>query len=75
VKAPPRVAEPASAPTEGSGPALASSESLAEQYTRIAHADEGRPIDVVLRSLDLAIAGLALVALSPIVALVSLTSS
>jgi lipopolysaccharide/colanic/teichoic acid biosynthesis glycosyltransferase len=72
VRAPPRVAEPAGAPPEGSAPALASSESLAEQFSRIAHAYEGRPIDVVLRSLDLAIAGLCLMVLSPIVVLVSL---
>jgi lipopolysaccharide/colanic/teichoic acid biosynthesis glycosyltransferase len=72
VRAPPRVAEPAGAPPEGSAPALASSESLAEQFSRIAHAHEGRPIDVVLRSLDLAIAGLCLMVLSPIVVLVSL---
>ncbi len=72
MRAPPRVAEPAGAPPEGSAPASASSESLAEQFSRIAHAYEGRPIDVVLRSLDLAIAGLCLMVLSPIVVLVSL---
>jgi lipopolysaccharide/colanic/teichoic acid biosynthesis glycosyltransferase len=72
VKAPPRVAEPGgAAPPEGSAPALPKSESLAEQYARIAQADEGRPIDFVLRSLDLGIAGVALVVLSPIVALLS----
>jgi lipopolysaccharide/colanic/teichoic acid biosynthesis glycosyltransferase len=73
VKAAPRVAEPGgAAPAERPAPPSPTSESLAQQYARIAHADEGRPIDVVLRSLDLGIAGLALVVLSPIVALVSL---
>ncbi len=67
MKASPRIAESAPA-----APAPASSESLAEQYRRIAHADEGRPIDFVLRSLDLGIAGVALIVLSPIVAVMSL---
>jgi lipopolysaccharide/colanic/teichoic acid biosynthesis glycosyltransferase len=67
VKASPRIAESAPA-----APAPASSESLAEQYSRIAHADEGRPIDLILRSLDLGIAGVALIVLSPILAVMSL---
>jgi lipopolysaccharide/colanic/teichoic acid biosynthesis glycosyltransferase len=50
---------------------LPSPESLADRYARIAHAYQGRPIDFVLRSLDLAIAGLALVVLSPILAVVA----
>ncbi len=73
MKASSRVAESAgAAPPKGSAPASPSSESLAEQYSRIAHAYEGRPIDFVLRSLDLGIAGVALLVLSPIVAAVSL---
>jgi lipopolysaccharide/colanic/teichoic acid biosynthesis glycosyltransferase len=67
-----RVAEPAGVPGEGSAEPQAREETLAEQYARIAHADAGRPIDAVLRALDLTIAGLALLVLSPIVALVSL---
>ena len=59
------------APARGYARPLPSSESLAEQYARIAHAYQGRPIDFVLRSLDLAIAGLALVVLSPILAMVA----
>jgi lipopolysaccharide/colanic/teichoic acid biosynthesis glycosyltransferase len=46
-------------------------EPLAEQYARIAAAYERRFIDVVLRTLDVTIAGTALVVLSPIIALVS----
>ena len=73
MKAAPRVVEPGgAAPAERPAPASPTSESLDQQYARIAHADEGRPIDFVLRSLDVGIAGLALVLLSPIVALVSL---
>jgi lipopolysaccharide/colanic/teichoic acid biosynthesis glycosyltransferase len=67
-----RVAEPAGVPGEGSAEPDAREETLAEQYARIAHAYAGRPIDVVLRALDVTIAGLALLVLSPIVALVSL---
>jgi lipopolysaccharide/colanic/teichoic acid biosynthesis glycosyltransferase len=73
VKAFPRVGESAGAvPSQETVPDSALSESLAEQYARIAHAYEGRPIDIVFRAFDLAIAGLALVALSPILAVVSL---
>jgi lipopolysaccharide/colanic/teichoic acid biosynthesis glycosyltransferase len=67
-----RVAEPAGVPGEGPVGTDAREETLAEQYARIAHAYTGRPIDAVLRALDLTIAGLALLVLSPIVALVSL---
>ena len=56
--------------TEGA-PAPLRSESLAEQYARIAHAYEGRPIDAVLRCLDVSIAGFFLLILSPIIVLVS----
>ena len=66
-----RVVEPAGVPGEGPIQHAAPEETLAEQYARIAHAYEGRPIDVVLRALDVTIAGLALLVLSPIVALVS----
>ena len=47
-------------------------ETLAERYARIADAYEGRPIDVVLRALDVTIAGTTLLVLSPIIALVAL---
>jgi lipopolysaccharide/colanic/teichoic acid biosynthesis glycosyltransferase len=67
-----RVAEPAGVPGEGPVESHAREETLAEQYARIAHAYTGRPIDAVLRALDLTIAGLAVLVLSPIVALVSL---
>jgi len=60
------------ASAEGSAPGPAPVESLAEQYARIAHAYPGRPIDAVLRVLDLAIAGLALLVLAPILAVVSM---
>ncbi|HMC06021.1 MAG TPA: sugar transferase [Solirubrobacterales bacterium] len=52
-------------------PGSPASESLAEQYARIAHAYEGRPIDAMLRGLDVLIAGFFLLVLSPIIALVS----
>ena len=37
-------------------------ETLAERYARMAHAYEGRPIDLVLRTLDIAIAGVIVIA-------------
>jgi lipopolysaccharide/colanic/teichoic acid biosynthesis glycosyltransferase len=46
-------------------------ETLAERYARIAHAYEGRPIDLVLRSMDIAIAGSVLILLSPLIGLVA----
>ena len=46
-------------------------ESLAERYARIAHAYEGRAIDPVLRTFDIAISGTALILLSPLVAVVA----
>jgi lipopolysaccharide/colanic/teichoic acid biosynthesis glycosyltransferase len=52
-------------------PAL-SGEALAEQYARMAHAYEARPIDVVLRGLDVLISGSTLVLLSPVIATVAL---
>ncbi len=45
--------------------------SLAERYAQIAHEYEPRPIDSVLRALDVAIAGGAAIAASPVVAAVS----
>jgi lipopolysaccharide/colanic/teichoic acid biosynthesis glycosyltransferase len=44
---------------------------LAERYARMAHEDEGRPVDAALRALDVAIAGGALVATSPLVAAIA----
>src|SRR3954452_16841541 len=44
-------------------------ESLAERYAAIAHAYEPRPVDRVLRGLDLAIAGLVLLLSSPVLLL------
>ena len=49
-----------------------SSEPLAEQYSRMAHAYEGRPVDIVLRGLDVVISGATLLLLSPILAVVAL---
>jgi lipopolysaccharide/colanic/teichoic acid biosynthesis glycosyltransferase len=45
--------------------------SLAERYARMAHEDEGRPIDSVLRTLDVAIAGGVLVVASPVMAAIA----
>ena len=47
-------------------------ESLAAEFARTAHAYERRRIDAVLRGFDLAIAGLALLVLSPVLLLVAL---
>lgn len=47
-------------------------ESLAERYAAIAHAYERRPVDRVLRSMDLLIAGIVLLLASPILALFAL---
>jgi lipopolysaccharide/colanic/teichoic acid biosynthesis glycosyltransferase len=58
-------------PAAGIDPA---SESLAERYARMAHAYEGRPIDVVLRAMDVVIASTVLVFLSPLVVLVALAT-
>jgi len=52
-------------------PTALSGEALAEQYARMAHADEARPIDVVLRGLDVVISGATLVLLSPVIAAVA----
>jgi len=45
---------------------------LAEQYARIAHAYEGRPVDALLRALDVLLSGATLLLLSPLLGLVSL---
>ncbi len=69
---PRRLAESAPvAPREGAAAAPEPAETLEERYARMAHAYSGRPIDLVLRSLDVTIAGLALLLLSPVVAMVS----
>src|SRR3954469_24853433 len=44
-------------------------ESLAERYAAIAHAYEPRPVDRVLRAIDLAIAGSVLIVTSPVLLL------
>ena len=44
---------------------------LAERYAQMAHEYEGRPVDGVLRALDVAIAGGALVAGSPVIAAIA----
>ena len=46
--------------------------SLVERYARMAHTYEPRPVDTVLRALDVALAGAALVALSPLLGLAAL---
>jgi lipopolysaccharide/colanic/teichoic acid biosynthesis glycosyltransferase len=71
VNAPRRIAQPADLPSPRAAVARGATETLAEQYARIAHAYEGRTIDVVLRALDLTIAGFALLVLSPVLAVVS----
>ena len=58
-------------PAAGIDPA---SETLAERYARMAHAYEGRPIDVVLRAMDIVIASAVLVLLGPLVLLVALAT-
>jgi lipopolysaccharide/colanic/teichoic acid biosynthesis glycosyltransferase len=44
-------------------------ETLVERYARMAHTFERRRVDTVLRALDVAIAGVVLVVLSPVLAL------
>ncbi len=48
------------------------SEPLAEQYARMAHAYEGRRVDVVLRVLDILISATTLLVLSPVLVVVAL---
>jgi lipopolysaccharide/colanic/teichoic acid biosynthesis glycosyltransferase len=47
-------------------------ETLVERYARMAHTFERRPVDHVLRGIDVAIAGIALFVLSPVLALCAL---
>jgi lipopolysaccharide/colanic/teichoic acid biosynthesis glycosyltransferase len=54
--------------TAGEATAPAPSASLAERYARRAHAFEPRPIDRVLRVLDVVLAGAALVVAAPLLA-------
>jgi lipopolysaccharide/colanic/teichoic acid biosynthesis glycosyltransferase len=44
-------------------------ETLVERYAKMAHTFEPRPVDRVLRGFDVALAGIALVVLSPVLAL------
>ncbi len=62
---------PPDPPSPGVAGAQHGDESLAERYARIAHAYEGRPIDAVLRAMDIVIAGTALALLSPLIAAVA----
>jgi lipopolysaccharide/colanic/teichoic acid biosynthesis glycosyltransferase len=66
------MAQPANLTSPRAAVARGATETLAEQYARIAHAYEGRTIDVVLRALDLTIAGLALLVLSPLMLVASI---
>jgi lipopolysaccharide/colanic/teichoic acid biosynthesis glycosyltransferase len=72
VSATSRVADSAGADAPSEDVSRLQRESLAEQYARIAHAYEGRPIDTILRGLDVLIAAVSLAVLSPILAFVSL---
>jgi lipopolysaccharide/colanic/teichoic acid biosynthesis glycosyltransferase len=47
-------------------------ETLVERYARMAHTFERRPVDHVLRALDVAIAGVSLLLLSPVLAVCAL---
>jgi lipopolysaccharide/colanic/teichoic acid biosynthesis glycosyltransferase len=67
----PRSQPAPSAPGAGDAPA---EETLAERYSQIAHAYEGRRIDVVLRAMDVAIAGSVLILSSPVLALIALAT-
>jgi lipopolysaccharide/colanic/teichoic acid biosynthesis glycosyltransferase len=51
---------------------LASSDAIVRTYARMAHEFERRPVDGALRTLDVAIAATALLALSPVLALCAL---
>ncbi len=51
---------------------LEASQSLARRYGELAHAFEPRPVDAVLRGFDVVIAGLILVVLSPLIAVLAL---
>jgi lipopolysaccharide/colanic/teichoic acid biosynthesis glycosyltransferase len=68
------------APGSGSAPSApgaateGAEETLAERYARIAHAYEGRRIDVVLRAMDIGIAGSVLLVFGPLLAVVALAT-
>ena len=64
---PPITAAPAVEPV-----ATVSTESLVARYAQMAHTFERRPVDRILRGLDVVIAGGALLVLSPLMALVAL---
>ena len=51
---------------------VAREETLVERYARMAHTFERRPVDHVLRGLDVAISGIALFCLSPVLAICAL---
>ena len=53
-------------------PGAAGGESLVVRYARMAHDFEPRPVDAVLRALDVLLAGVALLALSPLLVLCAL---
>jgi lipopolysaccharide/colanic/teichoic acid biosynthesis glycosyltransferase len=75
VSVPPKVV-----PQANSAPAIATpadsqpGETLAERYAAMAHAYEGRRIDVVLRAMDLAIACTTLLLFSPLLLLIALAT-
>jgi lipopolysaccharide/colanic/teichoic acid biosynthesis glycosyltransferase len=60
------------APTALHPPVGPDTESLVARYAQMAHTFERRPVDHLLRGLDIAIAGTALLFLSPLIALVAL---
>ncbi|MDQ3849681.1 MAG: sugar transferase [Actinomycetota bacterium] len=62
-----------SAPAAGA-PAVVTvpGETLVERYQRMAHTFERRPVDLALRALDIGLAGMAIVVLAPLMALVAL---
>jgi len=53
-------------------PGAAGGESLVARYAQMAHDFEPRPVDAALRALDVLLAGAALIALSPLLALCAL---
>jgi lipopolysaccharide/colanic/teichoic acid biosynthesis glycosyltransferase len=67
-----QVSDTARLPEAAGAIARPEGESLAERYAAIAHAYEPRPIDRVLRTLDVAIAATVLVAVSPFMLLMAL---
>ena len=72
---PPKVAPQAnSAPTTATAADSQPGDTLAERYAAMAHAYEGRRIDVVLRAMDLAIACTTLLLTSPLLLLIALAT-